>query len=97
MKKIEIQDIWISLTILLNMSLLQQYFAWDFSKNVQVRDWSHSHPQSLYHDLLEQSSIRLCHGTKTSCLGVPTRVPITKSLPSSSTFNTLIWKKEDDL
>ena len=97
-------------------------------KKVQVRDWSHSRPQSLNHDPLEQSSIRLCHRTKTSCLGVPTRVPFTKSLPSfstsirrehyiicwgvscqtsvsmfrhcpcyRSTFNTLNWKKEDDL
>ena len=41
---VEIQDIWISLTIQLDMSLLQRYFAWDFSKrfrpgtgHVQVR------------------------------------------------------------
>ena len=54
-------------------------------KKVQVRGWSHSRPQSLNHDPLKQSSIRLCHGTKTSCLGVPTRLPITKSLPSFST------------
>ena len=52
-----------------------------------LSDWSHSHLQSLNHDPLdlEQSSIRLCHGTKTSCLGVPTRLPITKSLLSFST------------
>ena len=79
-EKIKIQDIWISLTILLNMSLLQQYFAWDFSKKVQVRDWLHSRLQSLNHDPLDQSSIKLCHGTKTSCLGVLTRLPISNSL-----------------
>ena len=54
-------------------------------KKVQARDWSRSCLQSLNHNPLEQSSIRLCHGMKTSCLGVPTRLPITKSLPSFST------------
>ena len=43
------------------------------AQKVQVRNWSQSHPQSLNHDPLEQSSVRLCHGTKTSYLGVPTR------------------------
>ena len=51
-------------------------FCMGLFKKVQVRDWSHSRPQSLNHDPLEQSSVTLCHGTKTSCLGVPTRVPI---------------------
>ena len=59
-------------------------------KEVQARGGSRSRPQSLNHDPLEQSSVRLCHGTKTSCLGVPTRVPITKSLPS---FSTSIWRE----
>ena len=43
---------------------------------VQVRDWLHSRPQSLNHDPLEQSSVRLCHGTKTCYLGVLTRLSI---------------------
>ena len=43
-------------------------------KKVQARDWSRSCPRSLNHDPLEQSSVRLCHGTKTSCLGVPTSI-----------------------
>ena len=38
-------------------------------KKVQLRDWSQTRPQSLNHDPLEQLSVRLCHGTKTSCLG----------------------------
>ena len=45
-------------------------------KKVQARDWSRSCPQSLNHDPLEQSSVRLCHGTKTHYLGVPTRLSI---------------------
>ena len=45
-------------------------------KKVQARDWSRSCPQSLNHDLLEQSSVRLCHGTKTHYLGVPIRLSI---------------------
>ena len=54
-------------------------------KKIQARDWSWSRPQSLNHDPLKQSSVSLCHGTKISCLGVLTRVPITKSMPSFST------------
>ena len=60
-------------------------FRMGLLKKVHARDWSRSCPRSLNHDPLKQSSVRLCHRTKTSCLGVPTRVPITKSLPSFST------------
>ena len=77
----EIQHTWISLTIQLNMSLLQQYFAWDFSKNVQVRDWSHSRPQSLNQDSLKQLSIRL----ENILLGSSDQAFYQKSLPSFST------------
>ena len=51
-------------------------FCMGLLKKVQVRGWSHSRPQSLNHNPLKQSNVRLCHGTKTSCLGVPTRLPI---------------------
>ena len=51
-------------------------FRMGLLKKVQVRDWSRSCPQSLNHDPLEQSSVRLCHGTKTHYLGVPTRLSI---------------------
>ena len=44
----EIQDIWISLTIQLNMSLLQLFFTWDeyFSKKFRSRT-GHVHVRSL--------------------------------------------------
>ena len=51
-------------------------FRMGLLKKVQARDWSRSGPQSLNHDPLEQSSIRLCHGTKTHYLGVATRLSI---------------------
>ena len=57
-------------------------------KKVQVRDWSHSRPQSLNHDPLEQSSIRLCHRTKTSCLEFRPGF-----LSSLSSFSTSIWRE----
>jgi len=84
-KNVEIQHIRVSLTIQLNMSLLQQFSHGTSQKKVQVRDWSHSRPQSLIHNPLEQSSVRLYHKTKTCCLGVLTLLPITKSLPIFST------------
>jgi len=46
-EKIEIQEIWISLTILLNMSLSQLYFAWDFSKKFRS-GIGHIHVRSLF-------------------------------------------------
>ena len=48
-------------------------------KKVQVRTWSHLPLQSLNHDPLKQSSDRLCHGTKMSCLGARTRFVIKNS------------------
>ena len=53
-------------------------------KKVHARDWSCSRQQSLNHNPLKQSSVRLCHGMKTCCLGVPTSLSI-KFLPSFST------------
>ena len=46
LKKFEMQDIWISLTIQLNMSLLQRFFAWDFSKKFRSGT-GHTHVRSL--------------------------------------------------
>ena len=86
----QINKIWNSryldqLDYLTQCEFIAAIFRMGLLKKVQARDWSRSRPQFLNRDPLEQSSVRLCHGTKTSCLGVPTRVPITKSLPSFST------------
>ena len=64
------------LDFLTQYEFIAAIFRMGLLKKVQVREWSHSRPQSLNHDPLEQSSVRLWDGTKTSCLGVPTRLPI---------------------
>ena len=71
--------IWINLSLQLNTSLFQQYFAWHFPKKFRV-ETGHIRVRSLLITIPSRNqTVRLCHTTK-----VLTRLSI-KSLPFFST------------